>query len=423
MIQKVSFYAVFVWFLGILFFLYEFFIRVLPATVSEEIIRDLSMKPSEFAIFGALYYVPYSIMQIPVGIIYDRYGVRLFLTIACAVCATGVLIFAYSEHFMGGAFGRLLMGFGSSFGFISLLILALNWFPHKYFAFLAGLGQMIGAVGPLLAGAPIAYLMLAVNNDWQLIFYYVGFFGVILSCLIAFFVRNKPKTVEGELVYIEKTSPLLGLLKKLVKIPQMWPVMIYTGTVYVCLPIIGAYWGTLYLQARGFDTPKAALIVSMIWVGLATGSPIIGKFSDRYSRRKPFLIGAALFGSLITYLIVYLPTQNEYILIALFTSLGFAAGGQSLSFALISDVIPLELRATAIGASNSFAMMLASTIPVLVSWCIQYKMGDRIEYIQSDFQLGLTVMPIMFFIAFVIALFWIRESFCRQQDMVHYLNE
>lgn len=420
MMQKVTIQAIFIWCLAILFFFYEFFNRVMPATISENIIHDLHISAEQFSLFGAAYYLTYSLMQTPVGIIYDRYGIRLFLTIASGLCTLGVFGFAYSDQFFSGFISRLLIGFGSSFGFISLLVLALNWFPQKYFAFLAGLGQMLGAVGPMMAGAPVAYLMERFNNNWKEIFLGVGVIGAVLTVLIALFVKTKPKGGEDEIVFLKKDPPLSLKLKQLMRISQVWWIMLYAGSVYVSLPLLGDYWGTFYLQKRGFDRQTAALIVSMIWIGLAIGSPLIGKLSDRFHRRKPFLVLVSFLGAIMSLAILYLPIENEWVLSTLFVCLGISASGQSLSFAKMADNVPEELRATAIGLNNTAVMLFAALLPPFVTWLME-EQSRKAVYDLADFQFGFLMMPFAFCASFLVSLLFIKETFCRQQHTVHYL--
>ncbi len=423
MTAKLSFYAFFVWILAVFFFFYEYFIRIVPATISSNIINDMRISPSEFALLGSAYYITYSLMQIPVGILYDRYGVRLFLTLACAICTLGVFGFAVAENFLSAFISRLLIGFGSSFGFISLLILALNWFPQRYFAFLAGLGQMLGAVGPMLAGAPVAMLMVLLNNNWRLLFTGISVFGIGLCVMIALFVRTKPKENREEVIYIKKETPLSKRLHQLLRIPQVWLTMLYAGSIYVSLPLLGAYWGTLYLLTRGFERPSAALMVSMIWIGLAIGSPLIGRLSDHFHRRKPFLLIASLLGLASSLAILYLPLGHSQVALSvLFIILGMAASGQSLSFATIADNVPEDLRATAIGANNSAITLFAAIFPPLVTWVMQKGIVAHGQYLASDFQVAFLLMPIAFGAAFLIALFGIQETFCRSQQTIHYLG-
>jgi MFS family permease len=98
-----------------------------------------------------------------------------------------------------------------------------------------------------------------------------------------------------------------------------------------------------------------------------------------------------------------------------------ASGGQSLSFATVSDIAPEELRATAIGANNSMINLFGAIFPPLVTWIMQEHRTEQI-YTQSDFTLGFLVMPIAYGIAFLIALVGIRETYCRAQQTVHFLG-
>lgn len=419
MTRKVTFYAVFIWSLSILYFFYEYFIRVLPATISTNIIHDMHVTPEQFALFGSAYYLIYSFMQTFVGILYDRYGVKLFLSIACAVCTAGVFGFAFTDSFAIAIISRFLMGLGSSFGFLSLLILALNWFPQKHFGFLAGLGQMLGGVGPILAGAPVAYLMLATHGNWRLIFFGIGIFGSCLTAMIALFIRNQPKPEEHEIVYLpKKQDPLLQRLGHLLKIGQVWTTMFYAAFIYVSLPLLGAYWGTYYLQLKHFERPTAALMVSMIWLGLSIGSPILGRCSDWMKRRKPCLLFSAFLGIVATICILFFQIENKPAMFALFFAIGFSGAGQSLSFATIFDNVPEDLQGTALGANNTMIMFFASLLPLLATTIIQRQIGSQASPSPQDFELGFLLMPISFTAAFLIALFGIHETHCRQKYLL-----
>jgi len=421
-VVPISWYGCFIWLLAILFFLYEYCVRMIPATISEHIIKDLNINTEQFALISSAYYIAYSAMQIPVGILLDRFGVRLFLSLASIVCSLGVFGFSISDTFYDCIISRFLTGLGSSFGFIGLLVITLNWFPHNHFGFLGGLAQLLGATGPLLAGAPIIYLMQKTGNDWHSIFWNISFIGIILFFLIAIFVRNKPKANSGEIFFISKELPLKKALKNLIKITHFWFVLPYAGLIYVSLPLMGAYWGTLYLETRSFDPSTAALIVSMCWVGLAIGSPIIGRLSDHFKRRKPFLVILGVLGAIASFLIIMQPSQNSLVLSFLFFLLGFASSGQSLSFATIVEQVPSELKATAMGANNTAIMLLAAFLPPAITIFIHPSGADHPHFITSDFTISFLTMPLCYLLASLIALFCIKETFCRQQNTVHYLS-
>lgn len=419
--KQFSFYSLFIWILAILFFFYEFFLRVLLATVAKDIIYSLKITAEQFAIIGSAYYLTYSFMQVPVGMLLDRFSARFLITVATALCAFGILWIGFADGFTPAFIGRLMIGLGSSFGFVSLMIVTLNWFPKKYFAFLIGCGQFLGALGPISAGAPIAILLNTVDGNWRLIFVGVALFGTILTIFIGLFLQSKPITADT-IVFVDKKDPLGKRLKSLLMRPQIWWVLFYSATIYVTLPLLGAFWGTSYLETKGFARPSAAFIISMVWVGLAIGSPLFGKISDSMKLRKPFIAICAACGIISSLLVLFTPSKNHFYLSFLFFLIGIAGSGQNLSFAIIAELSPNSLRATALGINNTAIMGFAAIIPPFVTSIIQ-RFTENNEFTELAFEKGLSIIPIFFSIAFVISLFGIKETFCRQQNEIHKIEK
>ncbi|MCI5052325.1 MAG: MFS transporter [Simkaniaceae bacterium] len=407
----------FVWLLAILFYFYEFFLRVLPGTVAKGIMQSMSITAEQFALIGSGYYITYSLMQIPVGLLLDKINARFLITAAAGLCAGGALWFSLANSFAPAFIGRLLIGLGSSFGFISLLIVTLNWFPRRHFALLAGIGQFLGAVGPLCAGTPIALLLSLVDGDWRKIFIYVAIFGIALTVLIGIFLQGKPENTD-KVVFIDRHIPLRTRLSKLLANPHVWAILFFSALIYVALPILGAFWGVSYLEARGLSKAEAASIISMIWIGLACGSPLFGKLSESMKRRKPSIIFCALVGIISSTLFLYTPSTNPLFLALLFFFVGLGGSGQSLSFVLMSEEAPQNLKATALGLNNTVLMGFAALMPPIVTTIMQAFAVDG-KLTTSAFEKGLLVLPIFFTIALLISIFGIRETFCRQQSVIH----
>lgn len=421
---RVPFLGIFIWSLATLYFFYEFFLRVILGTIATEVMFDLQISAERFAMIGSAYYLTYSLMQTPVGILVDRFGVRLLLSIACLICNIGVIGFVMAKGFALALVARLLIGFGSSFAFVCLLVLTLNWFPRKHFAFIIGITQFLGAVGPILAGAPLAFALSKTNNNWRLILSFIAVFGIALNLLLALFVRTSPKGKASEIIFLSKTEPLYDKLRELVKNSQVWWTVFYAGTVYASLPLLGAFWGTSYLETKGFSRPTAAFITSMLWIGLAVGSPTFGKFSEKIKRRKVPLIIAGFLGLVISSFVLYSPTTSKIFLCGLFLLIGFAGAGQSVSFAAISEHVPRKLHATAIGCNNTLVMFFGSLVPPIASSLIQWGSppGSRI-FTEQAFERGFLVIPFLFLIASMIALFGVKETYCRQQHEVFPLEK
>ena len=403
--------------LATLYYFYELFLRVILGTIATEIMFDLHLGAEQFALIGSAYYLTYSIMQTPVGILVDRYGVRILLSLACIICNVGVFGFAFANGFMFALICRFLIGLGSAFAFVSILMLALNWFPRHLFAFLAGLIQFLGSIGPFLGGAPLSYMLSKMNNNWRLALIYIGIFGIVLNLLIALFVRTFPKGNKADLIFLQRGESLFKKLKELVKNVQVWWTVFFAGCIYSAMPVLGAFWGTSYLRSRGFDRGMSAFIISMIWIGLAVGCPSIGKLSDSMKRRKSPLIFVSLLGVFVSSFVLYSRAQSEILLCSLFFLIGFACSGQSLSFAIITEHVPKKLHATAIGLNNSMITFFATIVPPIVSILIQSASPANAKvFSEAAFEKGLLVLPICYFLAFLLVIFGVKETFCRQQN-------
>ncbi len=411
--------GIFIWLLAAAFYLYEFFLRTFIGSVIPEITKALHLDTEQLSIIGSAYYFTYGLMQIPVGMLIDRYGARLLLTIATIICVIGVFLFAIAQSFYLGIVGRLCMGLGSSFGFIALLVLALNWFPRKHFGFMAGLTQLLGALGPILAGAPLVLLLYASHDNWRLVLSAIGILGLVIAVLIGLFVRNKPKRFKYQTIFLQLPESLWKRLICLLKDLQAWWIVIYAALNYLAIALLGAVWGTAYLQARGMTHSAAAFVASMIWLGLAIGAPTIGFISDRMKRRKSIMTLCAALGIIIILAIIYCPGKSKELFAILFFGLGIAGSGQSLSFALMSEHVATNLHATALGFNNSLMMFSATFIIPLISLLIQFSIHHHVTtgiiYQQKDFTLSLLTLAGLYACGLFIAVFALKETYCRQQ--------
>ncbi|MBN2478782.1 MAG: MFS transporter [Parachlamydiales bacterium] len=421
--KTISILGLFIWFLGILFYFYECFLRVYTNTIADNIMLDLKINAEQFALVGSAYFISYAFMQIPVGILINKFGVRKLLIVACIFSSIGVFWFGISNELFSAIIARFLMGFGSSFAFLCLLVLALNWFPKKHFGFFSGLSQFLGAIGPLLAGAPLALLMKEVNNNWRLIFLWLGVVGLLLALIYLLFIKNKPKAKE-ELIFLEIPKKIKSNVFSLFKNIQILWIVLYTAIIYAPMAVFGTFWGTLYLQSKNFDKQTSAFIISMIWIGLSVGSPIIGKISDSSKRRLPCLIFTSFIGIVFSSFLIFFPIENKLILILCFLGIGIASSGQILSYATIVENVSSKLRTTIMGLNNTFQMLFAAIIPTFIGAIIHTEKHTGIlSYATKDFTKGLSIIPLLYLISFLIATFGIKETFCRSQHEIHFINK
>tara|TARA_R110000868_G_scaffold8205_3_gene42570 strand:- start:158834 stop:160132 length:1299 start_codon:yes stop_codon:yes gene_type:complete len=418
--QNISLLGVFIWSIAALFFLYEFFLRTFVGSIAHQIIPDLHLTIEQFTFIGSAYYIAYGMMQIPVGILADKFGVKNIMIFATLCCALATFLFAHATSFPTAFIGRFLMGFGSAFAFISLLVIASTWFPHKYFGFFAGMSQFIGTMGPVLAGGPLVSFLNDSHVSWRLAMSEVAIFGVVLAVLAFLFIKNKPRGGEQSLMYLTREEGLMIRLKRLLKNKQAWVVASYSGTVYVAIAVMAAVWGTEYLQTRGLTQSTAAYMISLSWIAYAIGCPLLGVISDITKRRKPAMLIAAILGVISTLCIVYIDIQQTWIYGVLFALLGLAAAGQNVGFAAIAEHTSFSVKATALGLNNGFITLSTAILPIIIGLFISHASHGHATsaLVSSDFTLGLSFLPLMYVLATLICLFGFRETYCKPQKNI-----
>lgn len=419
---RISLLGSFIWLLAAIFFLYEFFLRTFVGTVAHQIIPDLHLSLEKFSLLGTAYFVAYGFMQIPVGILCDKFGAKKMMIFATFICAFATFLFAHAVSFAAAFLSRFFMGFGSSFAFVCLLVITLNWFPRKYFGFFAGASQFVGTMGPLLAAGPLMSAMLALHESWRSALAQTASFGIVLAILILLFVKNKPARQEKQIIFLKKHEPIKLQLKRLVKNNQAWLIAFYSALVYIAIALLAAVWGTDYLEAKGFQQTNAAYIISISWIGYAIGCPVLGIISDTMRRRKPVLIFAAILGLVSMLLITFWPIAAFWIFSIAFFCLGVAASGQNIGFAAITEQVDSRIRSTALGLNNGAIVLFSSIMPPVSGWILEVSASSHANnLIAADFLWVFLILIFFYIAAAIISSIFLKETYCKPQKEVDFL--
>ncbi|MEX1154763.1 MFS transporter, partial [Parvibaculum sp.] len=122
------------------------FLRSSTGVIAPNLTADLGLQPEELGILSGAFFLSFALMQIPVGILLDRYGARLTMIGSVGVAVLGCLVFAMAEGRMGLTVARILMGIGCSVMLMGPLMIYRRWFPADRFAALTGLQISIGTL-------------------------------------------------------------------------------------------------------------------------------------------------------------------------------------------------------------------------------------------------------------------------------------
>lgn len=410
---RVSFYSIIVFLIATIFYLYEFALQISPSVMTESLMEDLQIGALGLGMLSSFYYYAYAPMQLAAGILYDRLGPRLLLGLAIMVCAVGAFLFAWSEQLWVAALGRILMGGGSAFAFVGTLVLVTRWFPLQYFAFLVGVAQFMGSAGAIVSEVPLAKATDIFG--WRDSLVVMGVFGVCLAVIAWLVIRNWP-TKQMQKKHQQAQEHVWEDLKLVLGQAQTWLTAGYAFLVWAPITAFAALWGVPFIRKiYSISSAEAGAAISMIWLGVALGCPILGWWSDKVRTRKPQMLFCASLGILSLLIVIYLPVPLFAIYISLFL-FGVAAAGQSLSFGVVKDNNAGHTLGTAVGFNNMMIVAGGAMLQPLVGWILHhYWDGQKLHnipvYSLADYKSALTILPISYILALLLGLFFLKESY------------
>ncbi len=401
------------WSLGALFFCYSFFQRVAPSVMIDPLMRDLAIGGAVLGNLSAFYFYAYAGLQIPIGLMVDRWGARILLTLGAALCALGSLCFALGDSLAAVYIGRLMIGAGAGCSFVSTLKLATAWFPPARFAQLTGMTMMLGMLGGIFGQAPLAILV--EDLGWRGALMGAAAVGAVLAALIWVVVRDTPASQRPRADRVVGGPSIAAALVLVLGRPRNWALALISAAMTAPLLAFAGLWGVAWLmQVHGLPRSEAAANTSLLLIGWAVGSPLAGTFSDRLKMRKwPLLAGASLGLSALA-IIIYVPAMPPAVLALLLFVCGFSCGSVAISFAIARETNDAQLGGMALAFINMSVVGSGALFQPLIGalldwqWGGQFVDGARV-YGPEAYRIAFSVL-ILFLLLGILAGLTIRDS-------------
>lgn len=413
-----TFTAWFIWFLSSLFMFYKYAIEVSPSVMTNELMSTFNIHATQLGNLAACYFYAYLIMQLPAGILVDRYGPRLVTTLAIFLCAFGALVFAYSETLMMAQIGRFLTGIGAAFAAINTLKLIANWFPNNRFAFMAGLMMTLAMLGAVGGQAPLSAFIQHLGT-WRHAMGVIALIGGFLGLIFWIVVRDRSKRLHPfEHSLMPKKMGILEGLKKILSNSQSWHLSFYSGLAFAPVMIFGGLWGVPFImEAFNLSKDLAARSVSLIFIGFAFGSPFSGWLSDWLGNRRNVMFVGTILALFSITAVLYVPNLSFLMINSLLFSFGFFISFFLICFTMIREINAPILAATAIGFMNAFdAFFGAFSDPLTgkfldLGWQGKIVDGARVFPV-AVYKMALLTIPVYLLLSLIFLCF-VKETHCK----------
>ena len=416
--------AFLVWGLGAALYFIGFFQRVTPAVITRELMTEFSIGAAALGNLSAFYFYSYVGIQIPTGLLVDRWGPRRVLTLGAGFAALGTAAFALSTNYTGAGLGRLLIGASVGVAFVAMLKLAAHWFAPTRFALVSGLALLTGMLGAVGAGAPLR--IVADSFGWRAVMLGGAALTALLCALMWWLVRDDPVAkgfrshAPTGASHVAGTSLVAGL-REVLGYRNVWLMFFVAGGFSAPILVFAGLWGVPVLVTHyGVSTAHAALMTSGLLLAWGLGGPLCGALSDRIGRRKPvYMAGLAI--SFVGWSLVWLkPGLPLGLLYIIFFVIGIVSGAVILTFAFCKESTPIRLAGTTSGIANMGNMMGGMLLQPAVGWVLDRMWSGQITdgvrtYDFAAYRTGFSLM-LAWLILSMLLLVFARETHCRQSD-------
>ncbi len=401
--EKPSFYQKhlpwFNWSVATFFCIFQFFLQASASVMAKEWMQDFHLDTVGVSKLSAIFFYAYVIMQIPVGFLNDRFNPRRILTLAAFLVAAGCISFAHTNNTTVAYIDRVLMGVGSSFGFVSMLYICSRWFQANRFAFMVSISESVGMVGVALVTLLSAWLLTKLG--WRQTMYTSGVVAAILMVAAHILVRDKPIAVNTE----KKPLSIWKSLRIATRKPQLWLANIYGFFAFAIINAITSLWGVPFLNHNyHLSISTATAIIGMKIYGLEIGLPIVGWISTRLGQRKPVLLVGSSFTTLLLSIAIFVPHLPIWLLFVLFFLTGVTGSSYVHCFSISKEKTPAAINGVSLAVTNMVMMLGAPIMQIAIGYLLSHQFFGLSHSPALTYRLAIGLVPAGIALSFFIAL-------------------
>ncbi|WP_251550828.1 MFS transporter [Neobacillus muris] len=355
--------------------LFSYFIivsqRTAPGLITDQLMTDFHISAATIGLLTSIQFLAYAGLQVPIGVLSDRFGPNHFLIIGTILNGVGTVLYSLASNEVILVIARLLVGIGDATIWVNIVLILSQWFKVQEFVRLLGFAGMAGSLGFLMATVPFsAWISL---TGWRMPFLIVGTVLCVMGIVLYFVLIKKPQkmaltgpsTKPSVLKNELKRESTIALLRRVGSSRQAWAAFLcHFGLVGTYVGFIGS-WAVPYgIEVYGMTRSGASQLIMIGLLGALIGAPLTGSISSRInSIKRPYVIvHMAAFLSWLAFLL-FIGKPPFFLLILLFFIIGYCNGASSLTFAVVRKSFDMKEVGVVSGFANTGGFISAVLLP------------------------------------------------------------
>ncbi len=337
------------------------FFRSSNSVIGPELIRDLSLSSEALGFANGCFFAALLLVQIPVGIAFDRIGPRVTVGVLSVLMTAGALLHAAAQSGAELALARFVVGLGCAGSFMAGVVLISRWYPRPSWATVLSWLFALSQFGLLLAGLPLAIATETIG--WRVTFVIMGAIAALVGVLFLLIVRDRP---PGPVVQAEPSrSRALEGVRLVLATPGLLRVLALFAVAYAAFATVLVLWAGPYLHdVYGLGPIQRGYVLLAMAACQTVGGLCVGPLDRIFNTRKWVVVGTASLSLSMLIVLATVPLSLTGALAALLVLSASSAYG-SVLLAHIRSHFPDHLAGRGATTGNMAQLAGAALLPML----------------------------------------------------------
>jgi MFS family permease len=385
--------------------------RTAPGLITDQLMVEYQLTASTVGILASIHFFIFTSLQIPMGILVDRYGPDRILFIGSLLTGIGISIYSCSPNEYILLFARVLTGTGDATVWISIVLILSEWFQKNEFTRIIGFAGMTGSIGFLMATVPLSAWI--DQNGWRIPFFTIGILLVLCFITLYFVLFKLPaqlllkNTIDNERTIRE------GLLQQLKRVFTNRQ----TLALFFChFGIVGGFIGFISswaipfgIEIYGMSRSEASQMIMTGLFGAIFGAPLASWLSSRLGTIKQLYVFIHILVVSSWFVFLIFRGQPPIILLYfLFILIGFGFGSSVLTFAIVRKHFSIYDSGVVSGVANTGGFLSAVLLPTIFGTILGY-FQQTTDHLTHGYFVAF-ISPVIFSLLGLIGICFVREK-------------
>lgn len=344
------------------------FLRQSFGVIAPELEREMALSPAVLSTIASSLFFAYALMQVPTGMLLDRFGGRAVMSTMLIFTAIGTALFAAGGSAETLTLARILMGIGTAGAFTGAFYVMANWLPGDRFVTQTGALNSFAAVGNLCATAPLSALIVLIG--WRSSYWLFAACVALLTVALAIIVRDAPPGHVPRTTKKESFREVLAGVREAVRQPGMKRLLV-AGLPMSMSGVVAGVWGAPYLKhIHALDNMERGSVLLLMAIGGICGHYFYGRVARFFnSLKRPVLLG----GGVILTAAVLMASMSRpplWLVTTLFVMTSICSAYPTIVMAHGRGLVPARLMGRGVAVANMGIMTAIAAAQFIFGWVV-----------------------------------------------------